>query len=764
MPRLLLACLLTVLSILSHAQKEANIWYFGARAGIDFNTTPPTPLTDGAMTTLEGCASIADKTGALLFYTDGIKVWNKIHDLMPSGTGLKGNPSSTQSGVIVPQPGNDSIYYIISIDGWTGRREGCYYSEVNMNKDGGKGDVTVKNVPLKPSSYMESITAVQHSNGRDIWVIIKRDSSDEFYSYLVTPSGFTTTPVVSAVRPFTPNAGTTGSNYMKSSPNGEKVCIALSPEGTYLYDFNSTTGKLSNPLTIYTPASWGQVYGVEFSPNSKLLYLSGINGLYQYNLEAGSGDSADIIDSRYTLGTVASYRAVQLAPDGRIYIAEHTATYLDVIYYPDSIGLACGYITDDFYLDGKTSQLGLPTFIQTYFSPLNFDYVNDCLGDTTFFTLYGDLGAVDSVFWTFGDPASGPNNYSKLFHPWHIFTKTGNFDVCVVRYDSSGWIDTTCAIVNIATGPIAQLPEDTILCEGDLLELADTTTLVNFLWSDSSTDSSITVSGPGNYWMQLSNRCNVDRDTIVVDYHYNMDPFLGNDTALCWGDVLNFDVTDTAAIEYLWFDGKTVPTNSIDDSGTYYVTLSNVCGEFSDTINVTFDGPPNFVFGEPDTQVCWGDDLVLTASYPGSTVTYTWPDNSHGQLFVVNQPGMYWVTIENYCGTDTDSLYVDFDNCCAVGFPNAFTPNSDGINDEFYLIHNYCGVYEYELKIFNRAGQVVFQSNDVEDKWDGTWNGKDLDMGVYVYTLSYKLDGPTFDGGIPAEFPVFESGNVTLLR
>ena len=79
------------------AQGEANIWYFGNNAGLNFNTNPPTPLTNGALSTSEGCASIADKSGALVFYTDGTTVWNTNHVPMPNGTGLYGNSSATQS-------------------------------------------------------------------------------------------------------------------------------------------------------------------------------------------------------------------------------------------------------------------------------------------------------------------------------------------------------------------------------------------------------------------------------------------------------------------------------------------------------------------------------------------------------------------------------------------------------------------------------------------------------------------------------------------
>ena len=106
--------LITILActLISYAQKQANIWYFGSNAGLDFNNGNPTALTDGSMFTQEGCASIADENGNLLFYTDGLKAWNKNHQSMPNGTGLLGNYSSTQSAIIVPKPNSNKIYYI----------------------------------------------------------------------------------------------------------------------------------------------------------------------------------------------------------------------------------------------------------------------------------------------------------------------------------------------------------------------------------------------------------------------------------------------------------------------------------------------------------------------------------------------------------------------------------------------------------------------------------------------------------------------------
>src|SRR5688572_22689525 len=90
---------------LLRSQNETTKWYFGNMAGLDFMTTPPTILTNGAMNTSEGCSSIANSAGSLLFYTDGITIWDQNHVAMANGTGLLGSNSTSQSGVIVKKPG-----------------------------------------------------------------------------------------------------------------------------------------------------------------------------------------------------------------------------------------------------------------------------------------------------------------------------------------------------------------------------------------------------------------------------------------------------------------------------------------------------------------------------------------------------------------------------------------------------------------------------------------------------------------------------------
>ena len=202
-------------STVNSSGQEGNIWYFGQNAGLDFNSGAPVALTDGQLNTLEGCATISDQNGALLFYTDGMTVYDRNHGIMPNGTGLVGNNSSTQSSIIVGKPMSVDIYYIFTIDGTTGGGIGLHFSEVDMTLNGGLGDVnSIKNVMLFPYGC-EKVTAVKHQNGTDFWIVSRLENSNEYHSYLLSSSGVNTTPVVTNIGPvYNQTIG-----YLKCSPN-----------------------------------------------------------------------------------------------------------------------------------------------------------------------------------------------------------------------------------------------------------------------------------------------------------------------------------------------------------------------------------------------------------------------------------------------------------------------------------------------------------------------------------------------------------------
>src|SRR5215831_18428293 len=266
------------------SQGEANIWYFGRYAGMDFNSGSPVAIRNSSMFTNEGCATINDKNGQLLFYTDGITVWNRLHQVMVNGTGLLGHFSSSQSAIVVPKPLTPNIYYVFTVDAMENASNGFNYSIVDMTLQSGLGEVIQKNIPLIQDTCLEKITAIKNCNGKDVWVIVHPWRGNQFKSFLVTSAGISTSPVISNVGTPANIDFTNAAGCMKASPDGKKLAAAYERYFTMdfveVYDFNAQTGIISNPVFIQGTSPPGGIgddegqYGVEFSPNNKLLYVS----------------------------------------------------------------------------------------------------------------------------------------------------------------------------------------------------------------------------------------------------------------------------------------------------------------------------------------------------------------------------------------------------------------------------------------------------------------------------------------------------------
>lgn len=352
----------------SYSQKEASNWYFGVYAGITFNTVDsiPAPLTDGELKTLEGCATISDKFGNLLFYTDGITVWNKNHRIMKNGEGLFGHVSSTQSAIIIPNPGKKNQYYIFTVDA-EDSSNGLNYSMVDMSLDSSRGRVIEKNTHLI-SPVTEKITAIKHNF--DYWLIAHQWEGNYFLSYKITDQGISPELVISPVGIIHEGDIQNKAGYMKFSTDGKKLATAIYWESTVeIFDFDISTGVLSNPTTLTSDDFYG-VYGIEFSPDATKLYVTkneDNSRLYQINLEAGSAQ--EMLDTKVQLAKYNdrySYGSLQLAPDGKIYLARNFLEYLSVIEEPDTLGWACIYVNEALFLNDKLCGLGLPTFIQSF--------------------------------------------------------------------------------------------------------------------------------------------------------------------------------------------------------------------------------------------------------------------------------------------------------------------------------------------------------------------------------------------------------------
>lgn len=425
------------------AQKETANWYFGNNAGLDFNTNPPGILTNSAMKALEGCSTMSDSWGHLLFYSNGDTIWTSQHQVMANGTGLFSNLSTTQSCLIVKRPGSSSIYYIFTLDAFGGGN-GLSYSIVDMSLAAGMGSVIVKNTPLYTPST-EKLTGVRHCNGTDIWVISHEWNSNNFRAYLVSSSGVNPVPVISSAGTVHSGITAMSEGQMKVSPNGKKIVLAIPLVTTFpsgiveLFDFNNVTGIVSNPLLISNV--FASAYGCEFSPDGTKVYCArNLSTIYQWDLCAGSGPA--IIASQFSISTTPFFpRAMQLGPDGKIYIANNTST-LNMIANPNAWGNACNYIGNALPLGSKKSNSGLPNFISSLVkAPFTYTQGLGCFSalfsppSIAIGTLAGCMASgytVTGMAWNFGDPASGVANTSTASNPSHTFPSLGSYSVSLV--------------------------------------------------------------------------------------------------------------------------------------------------------------------------------------------------------------------------------------------------------------------------------------------------------------------------------------------
>jgi gliding motility-associated-like protein len=574
------------------AQNQAANWYFGENAGLDFNTGNPIPILDGELSTWEGCSSISLSTGVLRFYTDGTLVWDRHNNVMPNGSNLNGDKSSTQSAIIVPKPGSDQLFYIFTVD----RAEngfgtkGLQYSLVNMDLNGFMGDVVTseKNVMLT-TPVCEKVTAVGHANGTDIWVIVQKWGTNDFYSYLITSSGVNQTPVISSAGLVISGSDPEDAKgYMKVSPDGKKLAKANAGlKNIEIFNFSTTTGIVSDQDIITDSGLGGEPYGVEFSPNGELLYINTWKpqfgkALYQYNLEA-----PDVPGSRIQLSS-STNGALQLAPNNKIYIAQDNSTLISVINQPNELGIACDFHFNAVSLGGKKSNYGLPPFIQSFFSfNPGFYYDNSCFGDSTQFH-ENSSSEPDSLVWDFGDGTKDSVN----FDPIHLYASVGMYFVKLTV-----WIDGTegnvTHIVLISEKPTVDLGNDTTYCSGDTLILNAGTDAEFYFWQNGDTNNTFPADTTGLYWVKATNKtCHVfDSINITVLPSY----FLQIDTTFCAGDSIY------AGGEYR----KT--------TGDYYDSLYNYIG--CDSIIKTSLVVHDTFLIEQQLGICNGDSALLGGSY-----------------------------------------------------------------------------------------------------------------------------------------------------
>lgn len=679
-----------------------NHWVFN-NLSMDFsNGNPvagPSPITN---TSQESTTGISDPDGNLLFFSDGLQVWDRNQNVMPNGSGLMGNVSATQSALAVPFPGNPNRYYLFTSPAIENNFEsGVRYSIIDMTLNGGMGDVlpNAKNVPVR-DNVCEKLSGTFHANGHDVWITMSHHSNNTFYTYLLSAQGLSSTPVVSVLN----TDEQLGVGAVKFSPDGNKMATGTTgwPRTILLADFNRQTGEFMNVQTIsISTANNSQPYSLEFSPDNSKLYLAfySPHEIWQYDLAAGN--LAAIAASKYVVAS-GNHGQMCRGNNGRIYMSAGQSGKMDYIANPNLAGAACAYTVGTISAGplGNTA-FSIPNMIQGLgqaYVPSVSGKAALCPGEQGTYTV-PYLTDDQSVVWAY----SGPGTFTPNGASATLSNLNGTGSISITVTGNCGITHDTLHVASVAPQQVS-LGNDTSLC-GDLYLLPQPS-FPQYLWSTGSIASSIMGTSPGTYWVQTkdANGC-IDRDTIVLSGSPINPIHLGADTSLCGGNTILLNA-GAGYDGYLWQNGSTGQTFTVTQPGTYWVTATDSCGADTDSLTVTL-GSVNFNLSHNGASTVCKSALPFTLSAPAGYHAYLWQNGSTNTSITVNAVGVYYVSVTDANGCKgTDTLWVV--DCAGM---DEYTENPISIyptpaNESITLQFN--GTAPVSLSLYNAAGQLVY--------------------------------------------------------
>ncbi|MES2617910.1 MAG: PKD domain-containing protein [Bacteroidota bacterium] len=333
--------------------------------------------------------------------------------------------------------------------------------------------------------------------------------------------------------------------------------------------------------------------------------------------------------------------------------------------------------------------------------------------------------------WYFGDQDS-----SDLKTVTHKYADTGKYTVMHVAYASTGCKgrDTFDIRVLPDVNPNFNGLDPTYCTSKNIVTLLPDS--VGGVFEGYQVDNpgyTFAPTTPGQYKLSYIYKTPFCSDTMTKDFEIFPTPVpsLGRDTAIC-SDV-PFTLDAKIAGSYLWSDGSTNKDLTVTGTGNYWVKVSTPYCSAYDTASVVFSTEPIIDFGL-DTSVCKGNALTLRATNPKST--YLWQDGSTDSLYFVYSPGKYWVQVTNPCGVTTDTILVYFQSdYCDLFMANAFSPDNDLLNNEFKPMGKNMTVKLFQ--IYNRWGQLIFETDKDNVGWNGQYNGKEAPQDLYLWKLFY---------------------------
>lgn len=789
----LIAYILHFISMQANAQNEENVWVFGDRTGLDFTATSPVPVVNELFPGYKGSASICDAGGQLLFYSNGYWVWDKNNFLMPGLTsGISGytGPSSpsvgypplmnwtgsfaSQSAAICGMPNNAGKYYLFSLN-TTGQ---LYYSQIDMSLNSGNGDL----VPGKTSIFLdgalcEKMTVVKGCN--NIWLIVKSRVGNNYKAFEINDTGIVTTPVLS-------NVGLLPSSWyqcgvIKFSPDAKKMAAACFSSaiphgkgGLELYDFDPSTGKLTNPVVLDSSSTMGYYYGTCFSPDNTKLYASTSSffdgsvfrygKIHQFDLSLSS--TAAIIASNTTIyNDIITQQDnigdLKRGKDGKIYVGSGSSylsftPFMHCINFPNLAGMACGMTPNAIAMPpGAWSHRSIPNDIALIDAPDTTGTIINitaCFADSV--DLIADTGK--RYQWSNGSNQKKITVYNNAIYSVSFINTSCQYqkDTYIVRFISlPTWNNSGYSCPGAAQAKAWVKPS-----------IGDTTTFM-YEWKDAmgnifyknTTRFADTVSGldTGRYFLTIKTVSGCDT-TILIHILPLPLPIASMivDSIACKGTAISFINTSNVPLWKWYFgDGNTSndnnPKYSYNNTGNYTTSLvvTNIEG-CSDTIPRQISVKDLHLNLNANSELVEVNDVVILQS--SSLQPYTVETWQPAYLF--NDQSAYRQNVK----MDTTHTFVVFgrseEGCVdsasvkvtvnpLVSMPNAFTPNGDGKNDRFRPVaKGYIFVRYFE--VYNRFGQKVYSAfgPKAQEGWDGSFNGKPVEIGTYYYHINIETE------------------------
>lgn len=680
--RLMKICLSIIILLffsyfLNAQQLENTNWHFGNGLGMNIS---PANITISASDIVVGSgvtpASISNASGQFQCSSNGLVVRNMNGDEIDNGqfnnTGLE--------NIFMPVPNNSGRYYLFRSGNF-----GVDYSIVDMNLNGGAGGIAENEKEILIHNKLSQLMITQHANLDDFWLLTADNNNGDgdmitVRSWLVDESSITQEELFTVSYIF---AGWFNElDDARISPTCDK--IAMMHKGHYMsvYQFNNETGIVSNPLpnAVDTQTSFTQRCNLEFSPNGQYLYVIGdFDQIDRFNLETWT--AAAIIASKVTVAQVfvQTWRDIKLSPFGELYLYNSNQGVIDKVINPDVDGPDFGVestgavVPNANHLFPNTPYLSCGALLS---QPAIFSS-NVCLGDTTLIS-FQYAGDFEEFNWDFGHPNAifdADNNNPN----WVIYPETGTFEVTLNLLINGEWL-TYSHFVTISNQPQIELGPDLVLCQGEMATIGVVNESMNYQWNTGQTTNEIQVTQSGVYQLTVNNQGCAAIDSVNVDVIPEIFIEL-DDTAICGEGSVTIDATNTDAETYLWSTGEDTPIVTVDETGTYSVTLANSCFEITESVQVDFVVFPDVLLPD-DITACLNENVTIQSNYTQGSLI--WSTGQQGASITVNQPGTYTLNINHLGCTAQDEIEVAFTPEVSVQLQDfVFCDNESGILNAF---------------------------------------------------------------------------------